>query len=296
MSTTDQFQKLASGIYLEGLAVDTERDVVWYSDVIAGGVRGLSRAGPLQTLNPDRKWTGGVAMNEGGIVLSSGRGGIMWNDPASGESGWLIDTIDGAPVNGINEMIPDGDGGLYFDTVDLDMIVQGKAPRPVAIYRLTRDREVIQLVDGLGFANGLAVSPDRTTLYCSQSFYGALAFDITPDRALTNKRTILEKHDVDGMAMDAEGALWITGFRSSALTRLAPNGVELPPFETPARAITQMRFGGADMHDLYFTATTPDSGQKLKDGGTPTEETSFLYRTRSETPGLPIPPTRFKLG
>lgn len=296
MSTTEPFEKLASGIYLEGLAVDTERDVVWYSDVIAGGVHGLSREGRTQSLNADRKWTGGICLNEGGIVLSSGRGGIMWNDPANGRSGWIIDTIDGGPVNGINEMIPDGDGGLYFGTVDLDMIVAGKTPRPVAIYRLTRARDVIKLIDGLGFTNGLAVSPDGKTLYCSQSFYGALAFDIAPDGSLTNQRTLIEKPDVDGMAMDADGNLWITGFKSRHLTRLAPNGSQLPDFVTPARAITQMRFGGTDMRDLYFTATTPEGGQKLKDGDTPTEKTSFLYRTRADTPGLPIAPTRFKLG
>ena len=294
---TRTFEKLASGIYLEGLAADTERNVVWYSDVIAGGVRGLRNlTEPLPTLNAERKWTGGIALNEGGIVLSSGRGGIMWNNPASGKSGWLIDTIDGAPINGINEMIPDGDGGLYFDTVDLDSIVDGKAPRPVAIYRLTRERDVIKLIDGLGFANGLAVSPDGRSLYCSQSFYGALAFDIAADRTLTNQRTVLEKNDVDGMAMDADGVLWITGFRSSAITRIAADGALLQPFTTPARAITQMRFGGDDMRDLFFTATTPDSGQQLKDGETPTEQTSFLYLTRSDTPGLPITPTRFKLG
>ena len=39
--TIGEFEQVASGIYLEGLAVDYERGVVWYSDVIAGGVHGL---------------------------------------------------------------------------------------------------------------------------------------------------------------------------------------------------------------------------------------------------------------
>ena len=46
-------------------------------------------------------------MNEDGAVLSSGVGGIMWNHPDTGRSGWLIREIGGNPVNGINEMKSD---------------------------------------------------------------------------------------------------------------------------------------------------------------------------------------------
>jgi hypothetical protein len=61
---------------------------------------------------------GGVLVNEDGSVLSSGPGGIMWNNPDTGKSGWLLREIDGNPINGINEMIPDGTGGIDFGTSD----------------------------------------------------------------------------------------------------------------------------------------------------------------------------------
>ena len=32
-----EYTALAEGIYLEGLSVDHQREVVWYSDVITGG-------------------------------------------------------------------------------------------------------------------------------------------------------------------------------------------------------------------------------------------------------------------
>ena len=38
-------------------------------------------------------------MNSCGAVLSTGQGGIMWNNPDTGKSGWLLDTIDGVPIN-----------------------------------------------------------------------------------------------------------------------------------------------------------------------------------------------------
>ena len=114
----EDFAQLAKGLYLEGLAVDYARGIVWYSDVIAGGVHGVKPDGGIISFNRDRMWTGGIMMNEDGSVLSTGAGGIMWNHPDSGKSGWLLSEIDGTPVNGINEMAPDGSGGIYVEKRD----------------------------------------------------------------------------------------------------------------------------------------------------------------------------------
>ena len=39
------FTRIASGIYLEGLSYDFARNVVWYSDVIRGGIHGITPEG-----------------------------------------------------------------------------------------------------------------------------------------------------------------------------------------------------------------------------------------------------------
>lgn len=293
---TGAFEKVASGIYLEGLAVDYARDIVWYSDVIAGGIHGVKPDGTRVTsFNESRMWTGGVMMNEGGAVLSTGEGGIMWNDPETGKSGWLLDTIGGQPINGINEMWPDGTGGIYFGTNDIEMVIKGEATRPTALYRLTADRELIELADGLGFTNGIGYDPGHRRFYCNDTFHCTWVFDVADDLTLSNKRRFLEKEDVDGLALDAEGNVWITGFRSNFLTRLRPDGTQLPRVETPAGSITQIRFGGPDMRDCYFNSVPADGGDTLKEGGQITENNSSLFRTRSDVPGMPIAPARFKL-
>jgi sugar lactone lactonase YvrE len=294
--TTDAFTKIASGLYLEGLAVDYARDVVWYSDVIAGGIHGVKPDGTkVASFNESRMWTGGVMMNADGSILSTGQGGIMWNNPDTGKSGWLLDTIDGKPINGINEMVPDGTGGIYFGTNDIERVIQGQDTRPTALYRLTAERELIKLADGIGFTNGIGYDPERRQFYCNDTFHCTWVFDVAEDLTLSNKRVFLEKEDVDGMALDAEGNVWITGFRSNFLTRVAPDGTQLGRVETPAGSITQVRFGGADMRDYYFNSVPADGGDTLKEGGEITEKNSFLFRGRSDVPGLPITPARFKL-
>ncbi len=289
------FEPIAKGLYLEGLAVDYARETVWYSDVIAGGVHGMSARGGVGTLNSDRMWTGGIIMNEDGSVLSSGVGGIMWNHPDTGGAGWLIGEIGGTQINGVNEMITDGAGGIYFGTIDLDRIIKGEPPRPASLYHLTAGGETHQVADGLGLVNGIMLSADRKHLYCNETFDATYVFDVKSDMSLANRRLLVKKEDCDGMALDADGNLWITGFRSSEISRAKPDGSPLPPVPTPGGAVTQIRFGGHDMRDYYITCVPADGGDGLAVGVRPTEQRSILYRGRSDVAGLAIAPARFIL-
>jgi sugar lactone lactonase YvrE len=140
------------------------------------------------------------------------------------------------------------------------------------------------------------VSQDNKHLYYNDTFDSTYVFDILPDLSLANRTRLLHKQDCDGMALDVEGNLWITGFRSRELTVIRADGAPLAVIPTPAGAISQIRFGGADMRDFYITAVPADGGDNLKVGVQPTEKRSILYRGRSAVPGMPIAPARFRLG
>jgi len=290
-----EFIQLAEGLYLEGLSVDHKRNVIWYSDVIKGGIHGVTPDGDsVASFNESRMWTGGVLVNSDGCVLSSGPGGIMWNNPESGASGWLIHEIDGKIINGINEMWPDGKGGIFFGTSDIEMVEQAKPTRPTEIYRLTADRKLIRLADQVNFSNGLAFDPVRSKLYCSDTFNVVWSWDVDDDLMLSNRKVFLEKEDCDGMCLDSEGNVWVTGFRSGFLTIVKPDGSQLPSIETPKGSVTQVRFGGADARDFYINVVPADGGDSLKDGKE-LAPGSYLYRGRSSIPGVLVQPANFKL-
>jgi len=290
-----KLESVAAGIYLEGLAIDCDRGYVWYSDVIAGGVYGRGPGGSLLSCNSGRMWSGGVILNSDGSVLSSGAGGIMWNDPASGESQWLISEIDGVAINGINEMAPDGEGGIFFGTCDVERVALGEAPRPTAIYRLTVDRDIIQVADNIGFSNGIMYDPERKKFYCNDTFNCTWVFDVGSDLTLRNRSVLMDKDDADGMVLDADGNVWITGFRSGHLTRVSPDGTALSSVVTPVEAITQVRFGGADMKDIYLNTVPATGGDDLKAGAIPTEKSSVLYRGRCSIAGMRLAPVHLSL-
>ena len=255
MPQVGEFEAIAKGLYLEGLAVDYARNVIWYSDVIAGGIHGVKPDGTkVATLNPDRMWTGGVLMNADGCVLSSGEGGIMWNDPDTGRSGWLLAEIDGKPINGINEMMPDGTGGMFFGSVDIEQIKKGEATRPATIWRITANGVVSVAADGLGFANGIMLSPDERVLYVTNGG-SVLAFDVAADGGVTNRRdfaTLEAGGNGDGIAIDAAGGLYVTS--QPGVQVFDRDGTYLGLIATPRNAIS-VAFAGRDKKTLYIVGS-----------------------------------------
>ncbi len=281
-----QFTEIARGYYLEGLLVDG--DDIWMTDVITGGVRNVRNG---QVLLPERMMIGGLLMNADGSLLVAGAGDIAWANPSSGASGVLASGFDG-----VNEMRSDGQGGMVFGTIDLPGILKGKRPGPSTIRRMAQDGTITVLREGLAFANGLSLSPDGSLLYFNESFAASRAFQVGPGFVLGEMRTMADKYDCDGMALDAAGNVWISGFASGELLCLAPDGTELERLALPGKACTNLRFGGADMRDLYVCMVDPVSAQKLAEGVPLTEQNSVLYRGRAPVPGAVMEKTKFVLG
>ncbi|HEX7853302.1 MAG TPA: SMP-30/gluconolactonase/LRE family protein [Sphingobium sp.] len=284
MATEASVEVIARGFYLEGLLVDG--DAIWYTDVAVGGVQ---LVGSDRVLLPERTMIGGLLLNDDGSVLVAGDDGIAWAHP-DGRSGMLVEGLGGA-----NEMRSDGRGGMYFGTIDLAAILKGERPGPSTIQHLSISGELRQVRGGLSFANGLSLSPDGRSLYFNESFSASRVFPVEADGFLGDPRLLADKYDCDGMALDAEGHIWITGFSSGELLCLRPDGSEVRRVTLPGEACTNVRFGGPDLRDLYVTMVDPASAQALAEGRPLEEQNSTLYRLRSPVPGAPMAPTRFRL-
>jgi gluconolactonase len=154
---------------------------------------------------------------------------------------------NGAAFGRLNDLIADGKGGAYF-TVGGAYYVS-----PAGVVSTVADQDIR--------SNGVMLSPDGRTLYVTNNTV-VLAFDVKADGSAANRRDFggLDGDDGgDGMAVDSEGRLYVTG--NKGVHVLSPKGEHLGLIPTPRRPIT-LAFSGPDKRTLYV----PQMGAVGPDG------------------------------
>jgi sugar lactone lactonase YvrE len=269
---------------------------VWFTDMALGGVHCLSVDGQLRSWLSQRRMIGGLALNDNGALLCSGTDGIIWLDQTTGGHGTLLSEIDGEPVIGVNDIAADGRGGLLFGTVDHARMFRGEPYfGRSGIYRLTARQELLPLLSGLGFANGLGVSPDGRWVYVNNSGVGTFAYEQLRDGTLGPGRQLSERADCDGLAVDVDGGIWIACISSATIVRLTSDGQTEREFAVQGGAVTSLCFGGADGRDLYVTTAAPGAGAAVVKRAFPAHCTASLLRGRTDVAGMPLARTSFVL-
>jgi gluconolactonase len=283
-----EFETLATGYgLLEGPRTD-EQNRLYYSDVRGGGVFRRSPDGRIETLIPERKSVGGIALNEAGGLVVTGLSLAHW-DEKSGRSRDLFAEWEGKPLFGINDLTTDDQGSIWFGTFgcDINKFDFKSTPPPGSLFRIDPPGKVTKLWEGVEVTNGLGFSPDRKLLYhCDSTTRAVWAYPVHSDRTVSDRQVFarLPEGMPDGMTVDAEGGVWVAvvGGRGEVV-RFKPDGTLDQRIKVPAKTVTSVAFGGPDMHDLYAVTANNDN-RELK--GT-------VFRGRSDIAGLPVPKARF---
>ena len=159
------------------------------------------------------------------LIVAGPEGRLLRQEP----DGSLVDHTDLDSLGGnLNEIVVDGRGNIYVNGGTNFHPGAGKAPGFVAL--ISSDGCVRRVADGLAFPNGMAVTPDDSTLIVAESFAKTLtAFDIGPDGSLSNRR-VWAPVPGDGIVLDAEQAVWTPGWTKTgpACLRIAEGPVPIP--------------------------------------------------------------------
>ena len=160
--------------------------------------------------------------------------------------------LGGLGVGGFNEIVVDGRGNVYVNGgVDFDP-GEGNAPGIIAL--VTPDGSVREVAGGIAFPNGMAVTPDNSTLIVAESFAGRLtAFDIAADGSLSNRRAWADEVGPDGICVDAEGAVWtgVGPFDQNLVGRVREGGEVLDRVRLDMPCFACM-LGGEDRRTLFM--------------------------------------------
>jgi sugar lactone lactonase YvrE len=157
-------------------------------------------------------------------------------------------------TNPWNDIVTDGRGNTYVNNIGFDFPDGEFAPGFIA--RVSPDGTARQVAEGLAFPNGMAVTPDNSTLIVAESYASVLtAYDIAPDGDLADRRVWAELGEAspDGICIDAEGAVWFAEVPGRRCVRVAEGGEVLQTIACELGCFACM-LGGPNGTTLFVTA------------------------------------------
>ncbi|RKU00076.1 gluconolactonase [Burkholderia sp. Nafp2/4-1b] len=184
-------------------------------------------------------------------------------------------------VTGVDHALPDmrfNDGrcdrqGRFLAGTMVHDMAQGAASG--VLYRFGAQNEGLGVVaDDLIVPNGLAFSPDGTTMYLSDSHPSRQtiwAFDYDEDEGVAHDRRVFIDMNPypgrpDGAAVDADGCYWICANDGARVLRFTPSGDLEQTIELPVNKPAMCAFGGSQLDTLYVTTIRPPTSQNPLDG------------------------------
>jgi len=220
---------------------------------------------------------------DGRMVVMSGRR-ILRREP----DGALVVHADlsGLSELGWNEIVVDGRGNAYVNNPGFDLMAGADfAPGTVAL--VIPDGSARQVAGDVAFPNGMAVTPDNSTLIVAESYGRKLtAFDIAADGGLSNQRVWAGLGDgvPDGICIDAENAVWYADVPNQRCVRVREGGEVLATINLDRGCFACM-LGGADRRTLLLVATEWRGPAGMTDG----RRTSQVLTVPAPAPGAGWP-------
>ncbi len=152
------------------------------------------------------------------------------------------------------ELVVDGRGNAYVGNLGFEFPGGEFAPGTVVLVR--PDGGVRQVAAEVAFPNGMAVTPDNSTLILAETYAHRLtAFDIAADGSLSNRRVWADLGDAfpDGICLDSEGAVWYADVPAKHCVRVREGGEVLQTIEID-RGCFACALGGEDGRTLFIMA------------------------------------------
>ena len=168
-------------------------------------------------------------------------------------------------------MVVDARGRAYVGNFGFDMYA-GEKPRETCLIAVEPDGQAHVVAEELAFPNGSVITADESTLLVGESMASRIsAFDIAPDGSLGKRRVWaqLKGATVDGMCLDAEGAIWAACPFTGRVLRVLEGGEVVDEVTGTHPGAFACMLGGDDRRTLYLcTAPThvPDEARAAHGG------------------------------
>ena len=262
---------------------------LWFSDFYAHAVKSISPAGDLRTeVEIDDQPSGLGWMPDGSLLIVSMIKRQVLRRSPDGKINLHADLNSIAKFH-CNDMVVDAKGRAYVGDFGFDLpgemakrgVESVIADHPTAkLICVSADGAARVVVPDMHFPNGSVITPDGKTLIVAETLGDVLtAFDIGADGSLSGRRVWARVsppvprgsaqlfatkigtafHRLpDGIALNADGHVWIANALAPECVLFAPGGEVVEVIDTGVPCFACM-LGGDDGRTLFiFTATQSD--------------------------------------
>ena len=269
---TGTLEKLFEGtVWAEGPAWIPGSQTLRWSDIPNNRILEFNPAtGATREYVTAVEYTNGRTLDRHGSVVQCSHGRRRVERDHDGEVTAIVDSFGDHRLNSPNDVVVAADGTVWFTDPPYGILpgtVEGHEGEQeyggCYVFRFdpTTD-ELMPVITDLVHPNGLALSPDESLLYVSDTAgaaYGVpfrIAVYPVKDGACGTGETFVELEEdraSDGLRVDVEGRVWTSA--GASVRVYAPDGGLLAAVELPER-VSNLCFGGPEGRDLYITATT----------------------------------------
>ena len=253
-----EVQHLLDGLSF-GESLRWHQDRLWLADWGAQEVMAVDRAGRPEVMARVDFPAFPMCIDwlpDGRLLIVAARDGRLLRQEPDGS---LVTHADlrglAEPGHPWNEIVVDGRGNAYLNNQGSDFAGGQFAPGMIAL--LTPDGSARPVADGIAFPNGMAITPDNSTLIVAESYGQKLtAFQIAADGSLSEPWSWADLGDgvPDGICLDAEGAIWYADVPNQQCVRVREGGQVLQTVRLD-RGCFSCALGGTDRTTLFMMAT-----------------------------------------
>ena len=252
-----KLQKLAGDfLFTEGPTCDAAGNL-FFVDQPNDRIMEWSADGKLSTfLQPSGRANGMCFDAKGNLIACADEHNQLWSVAPDKTVTVLVTNFEGKYLNGPNDVWIAPNGAMYLT----DPFYQRKwwdhatmALTNEEVFYLSPDRKkLVRVTEDLKRPNGITGTPDGKKLFVAD--IGARqtwSYDIQSDGSLTNK-TFFCALGSDGMTIDAEGNLYLTG---RGVTVFDKAGKQIDHIDVPEKWSANVCIGGKDHRTLFITAS-----------------------------------------
>ncbi len=252
-----KLEKLAGGFaFTEGPTADPAGNV-FFVDQPNNRIMEWSADSKLSTfLQPSGRANGMDFDAQGNLIACADEHNELWSIAPDKKVTVLVKDYQGKYLNGPNDVWVAPNGGMYITDPFYRRTWWDHSTMALTneeVFYLSPERKTLaRVTEDLKKPNGITGTPDGKTLFVSDIERGQTwRYDIQADGALANK-TFYCGLGSDGMTIDAEGNLYLTGH---GVTVFDKTGRQIEHIAVPENWTANVCISGKDRKTLFITAS-----------------------------------------